>query len=295
MSNKAIFLIGLVAVTLWGCAKDNLETTFQQREKISFRVSVADFSLQPTKATAVTAAPSSIKVSAVNGSAGADAEIWSNVLFTKETGVDVWQSSMLWPESDQHYRFYAVYPTSYAMTFAAGGPTITATNANDIIAAYAGSPTYNSASGNAMVFNHIFSRLTALTVVSEYDLSDVSIKLTPRTGGTYNLYAGNGKTDGTGWSSVTQGAQMVVANAAGLNEMDLYLVPGEYELTATWTATIGNYEQTFTNKTAVVNLVAGKTNKVTATLNASAVPIMLSVSLTPWSDRSVDVEFPIDD
>lgn len=295
MSNKAIFLIGLVAVAMWGCAKDNLETTFQQREKISFRVSVEDFSLQPTKATAVTAAPSSIKVSAVNGTAGADAEVWSNTVFTKASGSNYWQSSMLWPESDQHYRFYAVYPTTYAMTFASGGPTIAASNADDVITAYASSPTYNSTTGNAMVFNHIFSRLTALTVASEYDLSNVSIKLTPRTGGTYNLYAGNGKTDGTGWSSVTQGAQMVVANAAGLNEMDIYLVPGEYELTATWTATIGDYEQTFTNKTASVNLVAGKTNKVTATLSASAVPIQLSVSLTPWSDRSVDVEFPIDD
>ena len=295
MSNKAIFFLGLLVATVWGCEKENTPTTFAPREKISFRVSVADFSLQPTKAAAVTEAPASIGVSAVNGSAGSDAEVWSNVVFSKESGGSVWQSTLLWPDENQNYRFYAVYPTSYQMSFAAGGPTIAASNAHDVITAYAGAPTYNSASGNSLVFNHIFARLSAVTVNSEYDLSNVSIKMTPRTGGTYNLYAGNGKSDGTGWSSVTSGSEVVVADASGLNSMDIYLVPGEYELTASWTATIGDYEQTFTNKTAVVNLVAGKTNKVTATLNASGVPIQFSVSLTPWADRSVDVEFPVED
>ena len=38
-----------------------------------------------------------------------------------------------------------------------------------------------------------------------------------------------------------------------------------------------------------------KTNKVTATLNASGVPVRFSVSLTPWADRPVDVEFPVED
>ena len=255
-----------------------------------------------TKATAVTVSDlntNGFKVNAVKGSAGTDVEVWSNQLFTKVE--DVWEQDKWWPNDDQSYRFYATYPTSYAMTFAAGGPTISASNANDIICAYKGDAIYKSV--NTLAFDHIFARLRTVTVsmVSPYTISNMSIMITPKVSGTYNLYTGSGQTDGTGWSSTVEGTATNIATAAfsegvSMTNNDIYLVPGTYTLSATWTATKDNYTQTFTNKTVDVALVAGKTNNITASLTGDGTEIQFNVSVTAWSDNAVNAgTFPVTD
>lgn len=253
-----------------------------------------------TKATAVTASDlntNGFKVNAVAGSAGADTEVWSNQLFEKVEGA--WEQDKWWPNSDGSYRFYATYPTSYAMTFASGGPTISASNEHDIICAYAASPTYKSV--NTLSFDHIFARLSTVTVsmVSPYTISNMSIMITPKVSGTYKLYTGAGQTDGTGWSSTVEGSATNIATAAfsegvSTTSNDIYLVPGTYTLSATWTATKDNYTQTFTNKTVDVDLVAGKTNNITASLTGNGTEIQFNVSVTAWSDNAVAAgTFPV--
>ena len=255
-----------------------------------------------TKATAVTASDlntNGFKVNAVAGTAGADTEVWSNQLFEKVE--DAWEQDKWWPNSDGSYRFYATYPTSYAMTFAAGGPTISASNEHDIICAYKGDATYKSV--NTLAFDHIFARLSTVTVsmVSPYTISNMSIMITPKVSGTYNLYTGAGQTDGTGWSSTVEGSATNIATAAfnagvSTTSNDIYLVPGTYTLSATWTATKDNYTQTFTNKTVDVDLVAGKTNNITASLTGDGTEIQFNVSVTAWSDNAVAAgTFPVTD
>lgn len=252
-----------------------------------------------TKATVVTGADLDtygFLANAVKGTVGTDTEVWTNQEFAKVG--DTWEQDKWWPNSNSEpYRFYAVYPKTYTTTFAAGGPTISASNEHDIICAYAANPTYKSV--NTLSFDHIFARLTDVTVsaVSPYTISDVSISITPLVSGTYNLYTGAGQTDGTGWSNTSAAASAsVIASATGVNSNDIYLVPGSYTLTASWTATKDNYTQTFTGKTVDVDLVAGKTNKITASLTGDGTEIKFSVSVTAWEDNTIDAGiFPVTD
>ena len=241
-----------------------------------------------TKATATTDSDlntNGFRASCVTGSAGSDAAVWNNIDFAKSG--TYWKGGKYWPTSDPSYRFYAVYPKSYSMTAAAAGATITASNAHDIVCAYASSSTYKSA--NTLTFNHIFARLGSVTVSqgSPYTISAITISITPKTGGTYNLRTGAGQTNGTGWSSTTTGSATTIASATGSNSNDIYLVPGTYTLTASWTATNSPYTKTFSGKTVDVALVGGKTNNITCTLTGDGTELQFGVSLTAWSANSV--------
>lgn len=249
-----------------------------------------------TKATVNTAtqlADNGFIANAVKGSAGSDVEVWTNQAFTKVG--DVWEQDKWWPIDDQSYRFYAVYPGSYTTTFAAGGPTIAATNANDILCAYRGNATYKSV--NTLSFEHIFARLCDVTVspVSPYTISGITINITPKTGGTYNLYTGAGHSDGTGWTSTTNGSATNIANATpSTKSNDIYLVPGSYTLTATWTATKDNYTQTFSNISKDVDLVGGMQNNITVSFTGNGTEIQFGVSVAAWGTEAVAAgEWPL--
>lgn len=152
-----------------------------------------------TKATEVTGSTlnsGGFNVSATTGSAGSESSAWNNVAFSKVgdyfvgTGSGKW-----WPTSDPGYHFYA---SNTDLTFAAGGTTVAAINEADVVCAYLASPTYNST--NTLTFEHIFARITdvTLTAVEGYTITGVSVYVTPKTGGTYNLRTGAGRSDGTG-------------------------------------------------------------------------------------------------
>ena len=253
-----------------------------------------------TKATVNTATElttNGFLANAVKSTAGSDVEVWSNQLFTKVG--DAWEQDKWWPSSDESYRFFGVYPASYTTIFASGGPTIAATNANDILCAYKGDAAYKTV--NTLAFEHIFARLCDVTVsmVSPYTISNMSIMLTPKTGGTYNLYTGAGQTDGTGWSSTTTGSAVNIASeafSAGVSTTnnDIYLVPGTYTLSATWTATKDNYTQTFENITKDVNLVGGKQNNITVSFTGNGTEIQFGVSVAEWGTESIAAgEWPL--
>lgn len=263
-------------------------------DEVVFRASGIDAEVQ-TKATAVTESDLSTNgfmASCVSGSVGSDSAVWNNIAFSKSGSY--WKGGKYWPASNVSYRFYAVYPKSYTMTAAAAGATIAASNAHDIVCAYASSATYKSA--NTLTFNHIFARLGSVTVNqgSGYTISSITISITPNTGGTYNLRTGAGKTDGTGWSNLIAGSATTIANKTGSNSNDIYLVPGSYTLTASWTAANSPYSKSFSGKTVIVNLVAGKTNNIICTLTGDGTEIELGVSLTAWGTNAVAAgTFPV--
>jgi len=297
MKTKRLFVllsVGVVALMACSCNREGLDAGTM--DEIVFDVDGVSIEAEvATKVSVVTDADltsNGFAVNCVKGSAGSDTQVWSNAAFTKSG--TVWKGDKWWPSSNQSYRFYAVYPST-TMTFAAGGPTIAATNASDFVCAYASAPTYKSS--NVLTFNHIFARLKNMTVqaLNDYSISNVTISITPKTGGTYNLYSGAGQTNGTGWSSLTSGSATNIANATpGTKTNDLYLVPGSYTLTASWTATKGEYTQTFTGKTVNVSLVAGKTNNITASLTGDATEIQFTVSVVAWADNAVNAgTFPI--
>ena len=240
-----------------------------------------------TKATAVTDL-SSFNVTCTTGSAGSETSVWNNVAFTKDGSVfKAGDGGKWWPSTDPGYHFYAA---NAALTFNADGPTVAATNGTDVVCAYMPSPAYKTP--NTLEFKHIFARITDVTFssIDGYTISGISVTITPKTGGTYNLRTGNGKTDGTGWSSLTTGSATGIANATpGTKTNDLYLVPGNYTLTASWTATKGNYTKTFSNKTVDIAVVGGKRNSITASLTGDASEVLFSVSVAAWGSNTIAI------
>ena len=230
--------------------------------------------------TTETTSLTSFYVSAVTGSAGSESSAFNSTQFSQVQGSSpaTYKGSKMWPSSDQSYKFYA---SNRPLTFAAAGTTVSATNTTDVVCAYLTNGTYKTK--NTLTFEHIFARFGRVDVVAEsgYTISNISIRITPKTGGTYNLRTGAGKTDGTGWSSVTTGSATVVANATGANGNDIYLVPGTYEVKATWTATQSGTSITYTDKVVSVPIVGGKTNVVSIVLGGE---ILLGVDLVEYCD-----------
>ena len=283
---KNVLFISLVLLMLPSCSKGGLEEGISDG-LIAFRQSGLLFSAsaetKATEATESTLNSSGFYVSCTIGSAGSETNVWNNVAFSKSGSYFVaGGSGKWWPDANPSYHFFA---SNAALTFNAGGCTVAATNATDVVCAYMPSPTYKSR--NTLQFKHIFARITDVTfsAADGYTISGISVYVTPKTGGTYNLRTGSGQTDGTGWSSLTTGSATAIANSTpGTKSNNLYLVPGRYVLTASWTATKGDYTKTFSNKTYEVNIVGGKCNVITASLVGDASAIEFAVSITPWSN-----------
>ena len=278
----SIFLVGVVLV-LAGCFKfeepvliENLsgdEIVFGADAQIEAQTKASSGTTETTSLT-------SFYVSAVTGSAGSESSAWTSTQFSQVAGSSpaTYKGSKMWPASNPSYKFYV---SNRPLTFAAAGTTVSATNTTDVVCAYLTNGTYKTK--NTLTFEHIFARFGRVDVVAEsgYTISNISIRITPKTGGTYNLRTGAGKTDGTGWSSVTTGSATVVANATGANANDIYLVPGTYEVKATWTATQGGTSITYTDKVVNVPIVGGKTNVVSIVLGGE---ILFGVDLEEYCE-----------
>ena len=287
-------MAALVAVA---CSKTgHQQQEFEGKERIVFAASDGDglFSVT-TKADAVTAL-SAFYVAAVTSAAGVEASAWTSTEFSLVPASDpaTYASGKYWPSSNPSYLFYG---SNLPLTFGAGGTTVSATNATDVVCAYMTEPTYQEK--NTLTFQHIFARIGEVSVTAEdgYTISNLTITLTPKVSGTYNLKEGAGSTDGTGWSSTADGTvtticsrtEGIAPSSSYTQSNDVWLVPGTYTLTAGWTATKDDYTQSFSEKTATVNLVAGKVNSISAGIVGNATQITLGVSLTAWSGNSIDV------
>ena len=286
------FLAGaaLLACATVSCNKAGVTDSISQAEddQIVFRSQGPSIEAGiDTKTTALTSLDS-FKASATKGAS--ETQVWTNATFTKSG--TVYKGDKWWPKDDETYHFYA---SNAELTYSSSGNTVHASNTTDVLCAYMASPTYKGV--NTLQFKHIFARLGSVTVSASeaYTITGVDIKITPITGGTYNLKTGSDKTDGTGWSETTAGAATAIANATpGTKSNDIYLVPGTYALTATWTATKGEYTETFTSKTVNVNLVAGKINNISASLKGDATEITFKVEIASWTNNSVDAgTFPV--
>jgi hypothetical protein len=242
-----------------------------------------------TRADVVNAASlnsSGFNVTATTGSAGSESLVtgFSSVAFTK--GATYFEADKWWPSTNPSYHFYSA---NSAITFAAAGCTVSANAANDVVCAYMPSPSYLSP--NTLSFAHIFARVGSCTVtaVDGYTISGVSVSITPKTSGTYNIRTGNGSIDGTGWSSTSNGSAVGIANATpGTKSNDVWLVPGSYDLTVTWTAAKDNYSYTFSNRTVNVALQGGKVNNISLGLTGDADKIQFSVSVADWGSNAID-------
>ncbi len=287
--NKLFGILGACLVFVFaGCEKVGEPVS---GDEIAFMADGIPMRMTTKTEAVVQSGFSSMYVSATTGAAGSEVSAWNSYQFTASAGVFTGVSGgKWWPGSNPGYHFYA---SNVALTHAADGATVSASNATDVVCAYMPSPTYKAT--NTLTFSHVFARLGSVTVTAEsgYSITGVSIRIVPKTGGTYNLRTGSGVADGSaGWSGVTAGFSTVIANALpGVKSNDIYMVPGTYEVLASWTATKGDYVRTFTDMSVNVSLTAGMVTALATELGGLAIDLSFTVSVIPWEDQDTPMVF----
>lgn len=289
MRTKSLFMFALAAASLAvACRKTSPAPEVSQ--EITFRMANSPVSVS-TKTDQVTTL-SSFGVTATTGTSGAEVPAWENVTFS---GWEIFTGGKWWPETDPGFRFYAA---NNPISLVHGEAVLQVQNTSDAVVAYLPNPAYKTV--NNITFQHIFARLRNISVSVDpgYTLSDVSVCLTPKTGGVFHIASGYGQSNGTGWSDVTDGTVQQLSESTGGNkQIDLYLVPGEYVLIASWTATKGDFSITHTNKRYVASLVGGKENNLSITLfgeESDDSSAHFRVSLEQWGETENDAQFKPD-
>lgn len=267
-----LLILGFAA----SCAK-SVEPENQHPQQIVLCVGddTIDMDVQ-TKATAITAIPSTLYFSVTTGKQGSSETAKKQSESVSSAGGKI-ATGLYQTVNATSYNYYV---SNLPITFAASGSTVSASNATDVIA---GTTTSDSTSPS-VTLDHIFARTGTLTLNTQddYDLSNVSWKIASVTGGTAGTYNIATKA----WSSLT------ALNSTSITELsDMYLVPGSYTLTVSYTLTKGDWTQNFT-KSASVTLVGGKINNISGTASGGAASaISLSVSLTPWGSTNITADF----
>ena len=230
-----------------------------------------------TKTAEITTLPTSLYYSLTGGTAGS-AET------TKKTSSEASLSGgkiatglyqTLTPSS------YNYYVSNLPIVFDTKGSTLSATNTTDVIA---GTVT-SSEIDPSVKLEHIFARTGSLTLNTQtgYTISNIEWKIKSGsgtgTGGTYNI-----KT--RAWSGVT-----ALSERTFTSDSDLYLVPGAYTITVSYTLKKGDWVNSFTKK-ATVTLVAGSVNNISGTASGGdASEISIAVTLTPWGTNNIQAIF----
>lgn len=321
-----IFLIAASLLCVASCNKTNTSDIDEGQMSFAMKPGSPFLNVEhhQTKATAATGV-TSFKCEATQGAAGSETSgelCWNNIVFTSDgeaTPTYTTSPKKYWPVEDPEFNFYAVSATSGDeeavasaapdLTFAADGTYITMTAAydKDVVCAYESAADNIYKAKNGLGFEHIYARVSTVnvTAVAPSAISNITITLTdPKTGGVYNLRTGHGQIDGTGWSDLVPGSgtQQLYRNegsiASGENhtgaDNDFYIVPGTYELKATWTASIDDYTQTYVNMTSTTTLFfqGGKINSVLCSLSGDPVEVVFGIIINEWGSNSITgVEF----
>lgn len=271
------------------CSKQSMLVTIPESGSyILFNVQEQDADVL-TKVSVVNASTfntDGFQASATTGVEGDEVSVWNNVTFYNY-GTQ-FKADKVWPSSNMYYHFYA---SNVAISHNGNGCTVAAANDTDVVCAYLSEPGFKSV--NTLVFEHIFARIGDVTTTAEsgYTITGISMNITLRTGGTFNLRTGSGMTDGTGWSSIStaNSSTNIAYSTPNTNSNDLYLVPGAYNITVSWTATRGAYTKTLSKTFTGVELVGGKINNFTATLGGDAAAVKLGVRVLPWLQDRIDL------
>lgn len=280
------FLAALSVLALASCNKEELSVVDNDSEIVlNVKGDALDMTVE-TKATAITSVPSSLYWSATTGTSTETSKYASASATVASGKIKTGKYQTAQPTA------YNYYVANKAITFAAGGSTIVASNDTDVVAGRASATTSTSPS---VALDHIFARTGSLTAnaPSGYTISDVSWTIvqsstsaTCGTAGTYNIKTG-------AWTAVST---RLSSAAALTSTSDMYLIPGTYTFSITYTLTKGDWQDTFT-KTANGVLVGGKVNniKVSSDQGDGIVPpptngpseIEITVTLNPWGNNDV--------
>lgn len=311
---KFIYIFGVAVLGLMACNKP------QDQNALDFNEIV--FTMAPTtRATGVsevtTANLTQFNVIASTGTTSQTAA-WTDGVFTGSQGGN-YTGGKYWPNESISYNFFA---SNAAMTFASSGATIAVADSNnDIVAEYLEGAAYKTS--NALSFDHILCQIGTVTMKAPagYTVTDLKVSLQPIYSGSYNvkqIAQATPEQKFAGWTRGSASAAVyIVGNAqAGVSvpanpqsytsgDNDLWLVPGQYQLTATYTIAKGDWSNSYT-KNATVTLLQGVNNNLglpdtngDGNNDDPNIPdpsddvsdIIFTVTVTPWSDQDIPANF----
>lgn len=280
---KTMFLISALACIV-SCDKGQIPSG--EPEEIAFTINDSFLADVSTKASEVTGAGLTRFYAAATSGLSSESVLWQGKEFSLQAGGSKYTcSNVYWPGAECSIHFYA--SNLNPSVASSGAVTVSATNTTDVICANNSTPVWKSVT--PLVFEHIFARVGKVTVYapSGYNGNSISVKIRPLTGGTYNLKTKD-------WTDLTTASSDVIItnrfDGYG-TDPDLYLVPGDYTVTATYTISKGTYSQEYT-KTATVYLAPGKKNLISATLPAGdAADLEFTVTVKAWEENNITATF----
>lgn len=282
---KFIYLVPfLIAGALVSCNKESAPQASQEPKEIVLNVAgdKIDMNVETKAVTAVTSMPTSLYWGATTGTRGNTAEAQKWAAASKAVSSNKIATGKYQPATAVAYNYYVANQTFTIP--ATGNVTMTVANA-DIVCGWKAA---DKTTSPAVVLNHIFGRTGTVgyTLASGHSgsVSGISYKIVGKssingTAGTYNLSTG-------AWTAAS--TKLTTATAL-TDSSDMYLIPGTYTLTVTYTYTVGDNVKSYT-QSGDFTLVGGKINNISATLDPTEPSqINISVSLTAWSNLAVSV------
>ena len=274
---KTFLTIASISLLAVACSKDCIQPGENPKEVV---LVVDDGSLDmsvQTKTTEISSVPSSIFVARTTGTF--KSETAKNASAAKIVSSGKINTGWYQTTTATKYNYYL---SNSAITFAAGGSTVAAANTTDVIAGSTTAATTSTAP--SVTLEHVFARTATMSATAPdgYTASAVTWKIVSKTGGTGGT-AGTYNIATKAWTDVTALAERSLTSSD-----DLYLTPGVYNVTVSYTLAKGDWKKSFT-KSGEVTLVAGKKNSITAALpdDGGATEIVLSVSLSPWGTEGL--------
>lgn len=279
-----VVILSAVILPLGSCSRE--EAFFEAPVEIVFGAE------GPAATRADVTTLSTANIVCTSGASGSETVRWSI------DGADVSGGTLAtgryWPSSAAYsamggYHFYAANTALRVGTD--GAYTGTLTNAQDIVCASLPSPVY--AASNALVCDHVFSKLGDVTVTgscSGYIIGDLTVKLTDvRTGGVYHLRSGSWTgTSGTDWTIVPYvGGFLSSSSYASAAMKGTYLIPGTYSLSASYNVYTTSWVWCdYVGKSAAVTFAPGVASNLNITLPINAMSPSVSVTVAQWSTGS---------
>ena len=237
---------------------------YVENEVVIGMLGLPSVSVTETKATAVSLLPSTLYWGATSGTRGTIGE-------TRK-----WNASGQFVTVPEVLNYYV---SNHTFTVpATGNVTMDVDNSVDVVAGWTASATDSNTP--SVTLNHIFARTGTLTLNLPvgYFSSGVSWSIKGKgaltgTAGTYNLSTG-------AWTASSASLPYTAITSGS----DLYLLPGDYDVKITFTATRGGFSKTYT-QVGTVTMEAGKRNNITASSSSDdSTEIIISLSLTPWDE-----------
>lgn len=272
-----VLFVGISILSTESCSKRETD------EKVAVRIQESGSSKNDRQNIVLTSnvADISVYLTTTSGTSGAESLVFQN-RFLQKNGYCFF-GDVPWPAQGGVYHFYGSnVPTEYH----SGGTCVWADGSQDVVCAYLASPTWGAV--NVLLFKHIMGRIGSATLSIEegWTVSDVSVTISAVTGGTFDIRAGYGHDDGTGWKDkVHVEGFSVVPESAGTVDIGAYLVPGVYQVTASWRAAKGSISQQFTDMSSSLTIVAGESQDISVTLGGI---FMVNASVSPW-DGTVNI------